>query len=748
MNDGVETLGVTRDGDFIVKQNRNPAISKHFRTIQRNEPDAIRKSRRKGCTYSAFTESFGSICEKRADDSGSCENPYLGHFEANFYHPFSGSRQQITSLGSADFGDVILDDWYHIVFIRDKDFIVLYVNGVPVSATIKPLGDALENGESNGLMIGGVRLSTWSPDAVFNGRMDQPCAWNRMLTAEEIATLYSGGSGKAFSTWSDDLKADAAMVLEFNEELGWDSQNREMVGSPLNLIDQIPLEMRTSVHDEDRSFLRAGGVVSDFSFTPAFVDDLAYPVKEMSAAKAAVNNTRAKHHQTLLYTNSEFATAETFSMSIWVSPHGMAFSENSSDQLNDVNLGAFDLDGEMVQKTYGVLFSDYEGYTQRFTVDANFTLAFRGTFKNDPNATLIVPPGKTKNLTALPDVPGKVDNFVATDSRLVPHTKHNHAAMSENGKIVSSRLPMNRFINHNNESVQEADRTFTRWRVEISGHGEAPVKSDDGFGATVVGQDNAWGVHFDPKNHEGMHINRNTFTPDQHFSEQVYYIVFSIPRISTHFRWQNQTNLFDDRWYIFGTHEGMNESLFGVDVSLVDNLSSVEFRVMDENGEYEAAKFSIVGGLGGVAGAGGNIPMTMLTLRVNYKEPGSTDPVEPSRIHVWGHNNSRPLEARGKPPMVTNSFLSMRGYRRSGDSISIAEGPTVGSLHGGEPEHYLEMVIHEVAVSDPTTKWLTTTTPIEAPVYQKVEGFLAHKWGLAHRMPDTHPFKLQPPMKI
>ena len=103
VGDGVETLGVTRDGDFIVKQNRNPAISKHFRAIQRNEPDAIRKSRREGCTYSDFTESFGAICEKRADGTGSCESPYLGHFEASFYHPFAGKTGQTTSLGSADF---------------------------------------------------------------------------------------------------------------------------------------------------------------------------------------------------------------------------------------------------------------------------------------------------------------------------------------------------------------------------------------------------------------------------------------------------------------------------------------------------------------------------------------------------------------------------------------------------------------------------------------------------------------------
>ena len=92
VNDGIETLGVRRDGDFIVKQNRSPAVSKHFRAIQRNEPNAIRKSRREGCATPLFTDAFGTFCETRADGSGVCQPGYQGPIEANFYHPILGKK--------------------------------------------------------------------------------------------------------------------------------------------------------------------------------------------------------------------------------------------------------------------------------------------------------------------------------------------------------------------------------------------------------------------------------------------------------------------------------------------------------------------------------------------------------------------------------------------------------------------------------------------------------------------------------
>ena len=51
---------------------------------------------------------------------------------------------------------------------------------------------------------------------------------------------------------------------------------------------------------------------------------------------------------------TELPQPNLFDVCIGVS-HGMAY-QKVQDQLNDVTLGAFDLDGEMVQKTYGVLF--------------------------------------------------------------------------------------------------------------------------------------------------------------------------------------------------------------------------------------------------------------------------------------------------------------------------------------------------------------------------------------------------------
>jgi hypothetical protein len=33
---------------------------------------------------------------------------------------------------------------------------------------------------------------------------------------------------------------------------------------------------------------------------------------------------------------------------------------------------------------------------------------------------------------------------------------------------------------------------------------------------------------------------------------------------------------------------------------------------------------------------------------------------------------------------------------------------------------------------------------LTAPQRQKIEGYLAHKWGLAESLPSTHPFKKFP----
>lgn len=745
VNDGIETLGVTRDGDFIVKQNRNPAISKHYRSIQRNETESIRKSRRQGCESPLFTKTFGSVCEKRADGSGECDVDFFGPFSTHFFHPFHGNAKQGTTLGSVDVGDVILDDWYHITFIRDDDFLVLYVNGEPISATLKPLGNALKNNESNGLMIGGVRVSSWSPDALFNGRIDQPCAWNRMLQPHEISELYSQGIGKEFSAWSDSLKIDSEFSIEFNSPLS--VTGGSVVGEVKNLVDGTDVTVTPSVLGVDRNMLR-DGKVSDFSFTPAYIDELIYPVADMQNAKLSVASSTgdAREHQ-VLFMPGDFATRTSYTMSAWVSPHGMSYSENTRDLLNDVNLGSFEKDGQMVQKTYGVIFSDYAGYSKHHTVDANFTVSFGGTFKNDPNASSLVAPSKTKNLTALPEAPGKVNNLTAAGSLfLIPNFNFNHAAMGANQSIIRE-TGVGRFKNSAGFGSNAIGLRAAKWLIELTGHGEAAIRSDDGLGGTVhasgIGQqkspisgggvvDGSWCLFLNTDNHEGFRPARNTFFANQHLDKQTYFLVISAHSLIGRYRWQDQTNMFEKRFPIFGTHEN-TKSRFGVDLTLINGMKDLSFRVMDEN---HALNEVIVSNF--TAGTGEVIPVTLITLNVNYDSP-----TEPSSIFINGHKKGE-LPSKGKPSHILNNM-----YRSSTDSISIAEGPTIGSGSKAEPDHYTRMNLHEVGSLDNTSKWWNHPDhqhgPITSPNHEKGDGYLAHKWHIDHLLPDDHPFKDQPP---
>ena len=741
VNDGIETLGVTRDGDFIVKQNRNPAVSKFHRAIQRNEPGRVRKSRRRGCETPLFTESFGTFCETRADGSGVCQSGYQGAVEATFFHPIVGSRKQITSLGSIDIGVVNLDEWYHVTLVRDEDFLALYINGQAISASMDPLGNGLRNGESNGLYIGGVRASSWVPDAIFNGRLDQICAWSRVLSPEEASDLYFSGQGKKYTEWSDELKQSTDLVIEFDNPLS--VSGGAVVGDVINLVNQSTVEVQARLSSIPRNLVQEGKV-SNFSFTPAYIDDLTYPIADMANAKASVSDAlgNSSPHQVLFFPG-DFSTQDSFSLSAWVSPHGMAYSKGTKNQLDNVNLGEFDFNGDSVQKTYGVVFSDYEGYNVSNGGDANFTLAFRGTYKNDPNASSLIAPSKANNLTVLPEAPGVVNNLTAEGPVfLQPSFSFNHAAMSLNQKVVSDITPV-RFINSSNMlTVQPGQRAVT-WRIELNGTVNADIRSDDGLGATLatfmlgqqkpsgVGSEGSWCLFFNPENHEGFRPSRNTFFANNFLDKQTYHIVFSANSLVGRYRWQSQTNNFVQRFPIFGTHESPNNE-FGVDLTLINDMKDLSFRTMNENGDYQELIVSDF-----TAGIGQDIPVTLVTLNVNY------DSSEPSSIFINGHHKGD-LASTGKPSHIVNNQ-----YQTPTDSISIAEGPTIGTRSSSKPTHYTRMNLHELAQLHPTTQWFnhpdSNFGPIPQPVHEKGEGFLAHKWSIQHFLPDNHPFKNRPP---
>ena len=77
-----------------------------------------------------------------------------------------------------------LNQWSHVVYTHDDDYIKFYLNGQLVSSEDSP-GTNFDN--QNPISIG----SRPSIRHVFSGGIDDVGIWNKILTAEEIEYLYS-----------------------------------------------------------------------------------------------------------------------------------------------------------------------------------------------------------------------------------------------------------------------------------------------------------------------------------------------------------------------------------------------------------------------------------------------------------------------------------------------------------------------------------------------------------------------------
>lgn len=358
--------------------------------------------------------------------------------------------------------------------------------------------------------------------------------------------------------------------------------------------------------------------------------------------------------------------------------------------------------------------------------------------------SVLTSPGKVPNLTALPQAPGEVNNLTAAGSLfLIPGFNFNHAAMSANQSIIKD-TGVGRFKNSAGFGSNAFGLRATKWSIELSGWDEAPIRSDDGLGGTVnsyqLGQqeplnngsnvhDGSWCLSLNTTNHEGFRATRNTFAYSQHVDKQTYFIVLSTQSLVGRYRWQAQTNLYENRFPIFGTHES-SSGIFGVDLTLINDMKDLAFRIMDEDGTlHETAIPNFTPGIGH------KIPVTLITLQVNYNS------TEDSSIFINGHKVGS-ITSRGEPAHIVNNQ-----YRVSSDSISFAEGATVGFGIFAEPDYYTRLNLHELGHLDAYSRWWNDPQgqTIAGPVNEKGEGYLAHKWHIDHLLPTDHPYKNKPP---
>ena len=132
------------------------------------------------------SENFGKIL----DFGGSVgrfflSNSYLDGFEFGVTESNinNDALAQITSFGSED-------QWLQVAGVWESDqYIALYINGVLVAYnSIFPVVNEISIAPNSQLLFG----MRYNESDYFNGTMDDIAIWNRALTQEEIAQLYSG----------------------------------------------------------------------------------------------------------------------------------------------------------------------------------------------------------------------------------------------------------------------------------------------------------------------------------------------------------------------------------------------------------------------------------------------------------------------------------------------------------------------------------------------------------------------------
>jgi len=85
-------------------------------------------------------------------------------------------------------GDIQVGQWYHIIGTREGSTLKLYVNG-ELNKTTNGIPTGPIDTDSGDLHIG----STAQPGAIFKGMIDDVRIYNRVLTAEQVKSLYDNG---------------------------------------------------------------------------------------------------------------------------------------------------------------------------------------------------------------------------------------------------------------------------------------------------------------------------------------------------------------------------------------------------------------------------------------------------------------------------------------------------------------------------------------------------------------------------
>ena len=113
---------------------------------------------------------------------------------------------------------------------------------------------------------------------------------------------------------------------------------------------------------------------------------------------------------------------------------------------------------------------------------------------------------------------------------------------------------------------------------------------------------------------------------------------------------------------------------------------------------------------------------------------------------AWGN----PFTSAPSMPVAegTNNILGVQ-RRTGGVAESFVNGVAAGSITANFPSPFGQMSLGSLVQQGFTDSWFSevviSTGTMTTTDRQKLEGYLAHKWGLEDDLPVDHPFKSTPP---
>ena len=114
-------------------------------------------------------------------------------------------------------------------------------------------------------------------------------------------------------------------------------------------------------------------------------------------------------------------------------------------------------------------------------------------------------------------------------------------------------------------------------------------------------------------------------------------------------------------------------------------------------------------------------------------------------------STSRPQVSATLIPQFSTylTFVEQTGTQIKGRVFGLIDESTANATFNASPTTYFGVAVRANSGVIPDF-WLSEYVMIQSPTtndQQKIEGYLAHKWGLTANLPSDHPYKDNPPMK-